>query len=51
MTPRSIDEADDGGILSALLRRHRLTAEGANLAQHGSNLVYFVRDPSTGNGS
>jgi streptomycin 6-kinase len=44
MTPRSIDEADDGGILSALLRRHRLTAEGANLAQHGSNLVYFVRD-------
>ena len=34
-----IDEA-----LGALLRRHRLTAEGANLGQHGSALVYVVRD-------
>jgi streptomycin 6-kinase len=34
----------DAGVLSALLRRHNLTAEGENLAQHGSALVHVVRD-------
>jgi streptomycin 6-kinase len=44
MNPKSIDEADDGGVLNTLLTRHKLTVEGANLAQHGSALVYVVRD-------
>ena len=30
--------------LGPLLRRHNLTAEGANLSGHGSALVYVVRD-------
>jgi streptomycin 6-kinase len=40
---------DDGNagrasVLGRLLRRHKLTAEGGNLAQRGSALVQFVRD-------
>jgi streptomycin 6-kinase len=35
---------DKATSLGALLRHHKLTAEGGNLSQHGSALVYVVRD-------
>jgi streptomycin 6-kinase len=37
-------KADRASALDALLRRHRLTPEGRNLAQRGSALVHVARD-------
>lgn len=39
----TLESIDDGGV-RALLGCHELTIEGTNLAQHGSALVYVVRD-------
>jgi streptomycin 6-kinase len=44
MSSTSIDPAEEGGALRALLSRHKLTAEEANLARRGSALVYVARD-------
>ena len=41
---KTVGKADYASVLGALLRRHKLTAESGNLAQHGSALVHVVRD-------